>query len=431
MLCWSRQSSQRIKSLLILVVLSTLSVRLAVAQNTAPIAVDDSARAEEGTGININVLSNDTDPDGDININSLSILTPPPNGEVFLHADGSIGYHPNDGFLGFDSFTYQICDFGNQCASATVTIEVFHTNHPPVALDIHTTSTDTGIDFGLTDYISDPDGNLDLNSLTFLSSPANGTLTKIEGDLFRYIPNPGFLGREMFQYQICDTDNLCASATITIDVIRENHAPVANDDTASTVLGVEITIYVADNDSDPDGNLDRSYIIINRLDTTRGTVSMVGDAVLYVPDPTYIGTDSFLYQICDTAFTCSNIATVTVTVIALNNSPNCSAAHPSISIIWPPNQNMIPIQILGVTDPDGDSLSMRITDITQNEADRGLFGGDRYPDSSGINDSSALLRAERDPHGLGRIYSLTFTVNDGKGGACDGTVVVTVPLSRK
>ena len=135
-------------------------MRLAVAQNTAPIAVDDSARAEEGTGININVLNNDTDPDGDININSLSILTPPPNGEVFLHADGSIGYHPNDGFLGFDSFTYQICDFGNQCASATVTIEVFHTNHPPVALDIHTTSTDTGIDFGLTDNVSDPDGNV-------------------------------------------------------------------------------------------------------------------------------------------------------------------------------------------------------------------------------------------------------------------------------
>ena len=88
---------------------------------------------------------------------------------------------------------------------------------------------------------------------------------------------------------------------------------------------------------------------------------------------------------------------------------------------------MIPVQILGVTDPDGDPLTIKIVNISQNEADRGLFGGDQYPDSSGINTNAVSLRAERNPQGPGRIYTIAFTVNDGKNGVCNGMVKVTVP----
>ena len=488
-----------------------------------PVAVNDSVRTEEGIGASFNVASNDSDPDGDLNPESVTALTNPTNGTLFPHTDGTFGYKPNDGFLGFDSFTYQICDFGNHCASATVSIEVFHVDHPPVATDLHVGSDGNGVDFGLANNISDPDGNLDLKSLTILNSPAHGSLTKTEDTVYRYIPTGGFVGRETFQYQICDTTSLCTTATITIDVKATNRPPVANDDIDSTIPGFDIGIDVAGNDTDPDGNLDPTSISI-LTNATHGTASKLDTFVHYVPDNTYVGSDSFTYQICDKDGLCAsasvtvviespgtppvanddtvstpsglavviNVAandndvdgnlnpnttslltnptngtvfnngngsliytpnkgfsgtdsftyricdtnklcdsatvTVKVTTVVANHLPDCSAAHPTIRIIWPPiSLLMIPIQIRGVTDVDGNQIKITITGIAQNEADRGLFRGDLYPDSFGVGTKTAWLRAERNPKGTGRIYTIAFRADDGKGGSCTGTVMVTVP----
>src|SRR3974390_47486 len=40
--------------------------------------------------------------------------------------------------------------------------------------------------------------------------------------------------------------------------------------------------------------------------------------------------------------------------------PDCSNAAPSVSIIWPPNHKMVPVQINGVTDPNGLQVTVSI-----------------------------------------------------------------------
>jgi hypothetical protein len=60
----------------------------------------------------------------------------------------------------------------------------------------------------------------------------------------------------------------------------------------------------------------------------------------------------------------------------------------------------------------------------------GLGDGDTSPDGFGVGASTAEVRAERAGNGNGRSYHISFTADDGRGGACSGEVLVTVPKSR-
>jgi hypothetical protein len=47
--------------------------------------------------------------------------------------------------------------------------------------------------------------------------------------------------------------------------------------------------------------------------------------------------------------------------------------------------------------------------------------------AAGVNTATAMLRAERAGTGDGRVYHVSFTARDGRGGQCGGTVKVCVP----
>ena len=75
---------------------------------TPPIAVDDASTTEEDTAVVVEVLTNDSDADGD----DLTVLsaTDPDNGSVTVNADGTVTYTPDEHFNGVDTFTYTISD---------------------------------------------------------------------------------------------------------------------------------------------------------------------------------------------------------------------------------------------------------------------------------------------------------------------------------
>ncbi|MEZ4884190.1 MAG: SdrD B-like domain-containing protein [Chitinophagales bacterium] len=89
--------------------------------NNPPIAVDDSAVSPLGNTIAIAVMDNDSDPDGDTF--TITAFTEPSSGVVVLNGN-LFEYTPLPGYVGEDSFTYQICDSHGACDEATVTIEV-------------------------------------------------------------------------------------------------------------------------------------------------------------------------------------------------------------------------------------------------------------------------------------------------------------------
>lgn len=114
----------------------------------------------------------------------------------------------------------------------------------------------------------------------------------------------------------------------------------------------------------------------------------------------------------------------------VNQPPVCTAAAPSVPLLWPPNHEMSEVSILGVTDPDGDAVSITMTAITQDEPVMSKGSGRTAPDASGIGSSGATVRAERDGGGDGRVYALHFSANDGRGGSCTGIANVGVPHDK-
>ncbi|WP_415888650.1 Calx-beta domain-containing protein [Neptuniibacter sp. SY11_33] len=95
--------------------------------------VSDPIVTEEDTPVDINLVANDSDLDGDLDPSSIQIESDPANGTVTVHADGTVTYDPADDFYGVDTFTYTIRDLaGNVSNVATVTVAVNAVNDLPV-----------------------------------------------------------------------------------------------------------------------------------------------------------------------------------------------------------------------------------------------------------------------------------------------------------
>ena len=107
----------------------TGTVNLTVtAVNDPPVAVNDSASTPKDTAININVISNDTDVEGDTL--SVTAVTTPTSGTAAITTGSTtaVTYTPNANFVGTDSFTYTVSD-GTATDTGTATIIV---GDPPV-----------------------------------------------------------------------------------------------------------------------------------------------------------------------------------------------------------------------------------------------------------------------------------------------------------
>lgn len=90
-----------------------------------PDAADDQVEIDEDSGpIVFDVISNDTDPDGDLDASTTSVKDGPAHGELINLGDGTFNYTPSRDFHGTDSFVYTICDEQGNCDEAEVTITV-------------------------------------------------------------------------------------------------------------------------------------------------------------------------------------------------------------------------------------------------------------------------------------------------------------------
>jgi hypothetical protein len=89
--------------------------------NLPPTAVNDTASTVENKQVTIDVLFNDSDPNGD----ELFLLAvgPATEGQVTVH-QGLVSYLPNPGFIGTDSFIYFVTDNIGGTSTAVVTVEV-------------------------------------------------------------------------------------------------------------------------------------------------------------------------------------------------------------------------------------------------------------------------------------------------------------------
>lgn len=110
-----------------------------------------------------------------------------------------------------------------------------------------------------------------------------------------------------------------------------------------------------------------------------------------------------------------------------NRPPVCTQAVPSTLEFWKPDGRFEPVSVLGVTDPDGDPVSITITQLWQDEPTDSQGDGQTIPDGLGVGTSTAQVRVERTGTSDGRVYHIGFSAVDGRGGVCSGNVLVGVP----
>jgi len=310
--------------------------------NDPPVAVDDTAATNEDTPVTIDVLANDSDPDGD----TLTVL------EVGLSAAGAVTtdgttvtFSPGNGFAGVANFTYTVGD-GQLTATAAVTVVVNAVNQAPVAVDdeaVTNENTTVTVDALANDY--DPDG--DPLTITAVGTPSSGTATT-DGQVITYSPEAGFAGAASFTYVVSD-GSLTASATITVLVNNVNDSPIAVDDTFATDEDSAVTIPVLANDSDPDGD---PLTVTGLGPVTNGQASTDGATVTYVPAPDFNGIVNFVYTIWDGVL--SATANVTVDIRAVNDPPVAADDLAATAEDTPVTIDVL----LNDSDVDGDVLSV-------------------------------------------------------------------------
>ncbi len=279
-----------------------------------PVAVDDSAKTQQETPVVIDLVSNDSDKDGDLLVSSVEVKTQPMQGSVTVDANGKATYTPNTGSHGTDTFTYVVYDKeGNPSEPATVTVEI---SANPVAVDDSAkTQQETPVVIDLVGNDSDRDGDLDPATVEVTGEPTQGkvVIDPITGEA-TYTPNKDAHGTDTFTYVVYDKEgNPSEPATVTVEISAN---PVAVDDQATTQQGKPVIIDVLENDTDKDNDLDpTSLIIIDKPSKGDFTIDATGK-VIYTPNPGESGSDTFTYQIYDKEKNISNEATVKVEISA-------------------------------------------------------------------------------------------------------------------
>ena len=282
--------------------------------NDDPVAVDDNVSLNEDTTDTFDVLTNDSDVDGDTL--SITDITQGFSGTVSFTAT-NVSYTPYQNFNGTDQFSYTISDGNGGIATTDVNVTVNPVNDPPVA---NADSITTDEDVPVTIYVLDNDTDIDFDNLfiTAVTQGGNGTVTFTSHDL-TYTPAKDWSGSDQFTYMMKDGHGGMPTATVNVTVNPVEDWPVANTDYEIIGKGGSVIINLIGNDSDAEGPVTvirvdtssyfaSSYGVDNITDNDDGTATYnnwVDDPNPYPGAPTgySVGTggDTFSYDIIDSA----------------------------------------------------------------------------------------------------------------------------------
>jgi hypothetical protein len=198
--------------------------------NDSPVAAADSlAIAEDADATHVPVLTNDTDPDGDIR--TITAKTDGNKG-VVLVADGGTGltYKPNADANRSDSFTYTISDGHGGTSTATVSVTISATNDRPVAAgDLGFTLPENAGSTAFAVMANDTDADGDTLTITGTSRPTHGTITVTGGGTgLNYDPAQFYFGTDVFTYTIGDGHGGSDTATVLLTVVRDATNPAVS-----------------------------------------------------------------------------------------------------------------------------------------------------------------------------------------------------------
>lgn len=266
-----------------------------------PIAAPDSVSVRVRDVVDIPVLANDVQPDGDKLTLDPTLATPLPNGGGLLFVSGDHLRYLAPSKPGNYTAAYRVYGADGQWATADVTIAVRErdaaTNNPPVPKTV-TARVLAGDTVRITVPLSgiDPDGD----SVQFIgqeTNPQKGAVIASGADWMDFQAGDYAAGTDSFSYSVVDALGARATGTVRVGIaarVEGARNPVAVEDDVTARPGRTLSVQVLANDSDPDGS-PLSVTAVTSLDGK--AKAKLSGPVVTVTAPKAPGAYGFLYTI--------------------------------------------------------------------------------------------------------------------------------------
>ena len=372
--------------------------------NDAPVVTGNSdATTDEGGSVTTDVLSNATDADGDPL--TVTIDTQGTNGLASVNSDGTITYTHDGSETTSDSYTYTISDGNGGSDSGVVSITVTPVNDAPVVTGNSDATTDEGGSV-TTDVLSNAtDADGDPLTVTIDTQGTNGLASVNSDGTITYTHDGSETTSDSYTYTISDGNGGSDSGVVFITVTPVNDAPVANDDSATTMEGGSITTDVLLNDMDAEM---ATLTVTGATPGNNGFTSVNSDGTItYTPNPNFNGTDTFSYTIADDDGA-TDSAIVFITVTPVNDAPVVTG-NPDATT---DEGGSVTTDVLSnATDADGDPLTVTV----DTQGTNGL---------ASVNSDGTITYTHDGSETTSDSY--TYTISDGNGGSDSGVVFITV-----
>ena len=419
--------------------------------NTFPVANADVESVNEDGSVDINVLANDIDADGDqfVVYNGTDPFTGPGhpvtgldvpsalNGTVTVNPDGTLHYVPNPQFSGTDLITYTILDEDGGTSTTTVLVTVSPVADAPVGAAIASQSNfdSDPVDLIVLDRFSDADGE----TLTFslvgtegVDYPAGLAIDpdtgRITGPLESSASTGGPLGNGVFTVVVRATDPTNRSADISVPWTVTNPGPVAADDvrigTEDAVVTGNALLGLASGtgtDTDADGDGLSVTPLTNAAGSNGGTFAILATGgYTFNPGTDFQDLGPGESRTTEVTYTLTDFdgatatAVIRVTVTGVNDAPTVNGTVIAQTAF--DAENIVPLDISTVFgDVESDMLTYSATGLPLGLAidpNTGEITGTVDNDASGPTGSQD--------------YSVTITALDQNGASATTTFIWTV-----
>lgn len=229
--------------------------------DAAPVANDDSARVRPARTSRLFPLRNDYDPEG----GRVLVTQTRSSDEVIVVAPGGNGEWidvtvPADHVFPF-TVQYDVQDTNGNASAANVEVSLVTDDDqnigPTARRDVGFTREEQAIAVDVLANDDDPESD-PISLAAIARQPAHGSASIEDDRTITYRPDPGFRGTDSFSYQIRDSQGAEAIGFVQVAVMRQsstNSPPIADDDEYEFEAGSGTqSLFVLDNDADPDGD---------------------------------------------------------------------------------------------------------------------------------------------------------------------------------
>ncbi len=293
-----------------------------------PVAVTNSLTTPQNTVATGNLATNDTGAGASYSPTITVTQPSSTTGTITVNSStGGYTFTPNPSYVGSGTTTYTLCNNTGSCSSTTITYTV--TGTTPVAVTNSLTTLQNTVATG--NLSTNDIGGGAINSPTFTvtqPSSTTGTITvNTSTGGYTFTPNPSYVGSGSTTYTLCNNTGSCSSTTITYTVTGT--APIAVTNSLTTLQNTVTTGDLSTNDTGG-GAINSPTFTVTQPSPTTGTITVNASTggYTFTPNPSYVGSGSTTYTLCNNTGSCSS-TTITYTV---NSIPSLTISASSSSL---------------------------------------------------------------------------------------------------